>query len=101
MTVDLEALWYDPAKQVALPNEKWIRSPKMPQWAICLDPDALHYGWKMYECNGQWVSGATLQLHEVKGAMGKISLQEHWSLFQQLHETLTAAPAPPQAPGEG
>jgi len=48
---------YVAAGSVPLPNEKWIRSPKQRDYAICLDPGSAHPGWLMLEgWNDNWVS---------------------------------------------
>lgn len=69
---------------VELPNENWIRGTKQPDWAICLDPANRFYGWKMYERNGNWVSGARLTGEDVVKAMSMPALREHWPKFQAL-----------------
>jgi len=51
---------------LALPNMNWVRSPVMPDWALCLYPEADFFGWKMYELNGKWISGGKLTLNEVQ-----------------------------------
>ena len=50
-----------------LPNDRWIRSAKMPEYAINLDPDSLFFGWKMVEgeCYKKWVSVAQLKTNEI------------------------------------
>lgn len=60
---------------IELPNELWIRSTKMPEWAICLDPDDRFFGWKMFEHpDGRWVSGGALSREEVIRAKEKPEL---------------------------
>lgn len=71
---------------IDLPTENWVRSPKMPDWALCLDPAWVHYGWKMYECNGNWVSGHRLTNEEIEQALTMESLEEHWPKFRLLLE---------------
>lgn len=72
------------SKRVPLPNSNWVRSTKMPKWAICLDPSARHYGWKMAEYDGRWVSGGELSLGEIEWALNEPTLAEHHHLFQAL-----------------
>jgi hypothetical protein len=71
---------------IELPNENWVRGQKQPDWSLCLDPANTFYGWKMYECNGNWVSGNRLTGEEVVKAMSMPSLREHWPKFQALLE---------------
>ena len=73
--------------RVPLPNDRWVRSPVMPEWAICLDNTSTFYGWKVYECNGQWVSGSALKASEIQSALGKQSLKKYWTLFSELLES--------------
>jgi hypothetical protein len=60
-----------------LPSKMWVRSTKMPEWAICLDPAHSHYGWKMLENPDgvNWVSQTRLTLTEVRR-------------MQQMHDLL-------------
>lgn len=69
---------------IDLPNDQWVRSHTKHDWALCLNPRDAFYGWKMYECNGNWVSGARLTIDEVQTALGKVSLREHWPKFETL-----------------
>jgi hypothetical protein len=69
---------------IDLPNENWIRATKRPDWALCLDSNNSFYGWKMYEMNGYWVSGARLTAEEIVKAMGMPALAAHWSKLQAL-----------------
>lgn len=71
-----------------LPNEKWIRSPLRADWAVCLDPEARHFGWKMFECNGAWVSGAEIGLKEARWVLKQQHLSALWPLMQPLIDKL-------------
>jgi hypothetical protein len=57
-----------PPREVPLPNDKWLRSEKLSNWAVCLDPEDRFFGWKMYEnADGEhWVSGAALTDDEAR-----------------------------------
>ena len=72
--------------QLSLPSDKWVRSTKKRGWALCLDPAYSHYGWKMYECNGQWVSGAEISNDEIMDVLQgeHAQLQAHADLFDAL-----------------
>lgn len=76
--------YYPERSPVPLPNDKWIRSTKKPNWALCLDKENRMYGWKMYELNGGWVSGSALSMSEVEIALQSDSLQVHRELFEGL-----------------
>lgn len=73
-------------ERTPLPSDKWIRSPKKPGWALCLDPAYAHYGWKLYECNGQWVSGCLLTDDEIMDVLQgeHPALWEHYDKFDAL-----------------
>ncbi len=79
---------------VDLPNDNWIRSDKQPNWSVCLDPADRFYGWKMYECNGNWVSGQKLTAEECEFAeeceyaLNCGPLREEWPKFQRLLDDL-------------
>ena len=76
---------------IKLPNDKWVRSTKLPQWALCLDPQARHYGWKMYEGPEGWVSGSALTLYEIRNGLTKEDLRAFWPDLQALLEHRTTA----------
>lgn len=60
---------------VPLPNEKWIRSPKQPDYAICLDPEASHPGWLMLEgWDDNWVSVRRFSDEDLHELISKIVL---------------------------
>lgn len=40
---------HTPSGSVALPNDKWVRSPKQKDYALCFDPANKHEGWIMLE----------------------------------------------------
>lgn len=73
---------------IELPNDQWVRSTKQPNWALCLEPANRFYGWKMYECNGRWVSGAKLTRDEVDTALTLAELHEHKQKLAALRSTL-------------
>jgi len=73
---------------VDLPNENWIRSEQQSEWAVCLDQTARFYGWKMYECNGDWVSGQKLTVEEAEYALSCGPLRQHWPKFQSFLDHL-------------
>jgi len=62
----------------------------MPNWALCLDPEADFFGWKMYECNGKWISGGKLTLREVQSCMERThaDLIPHLDKFEKLEAKL-------------
>lgn len=75
---------------IDLPNDQWIRSHKMSEWALCMDPQNRFYGWKCKAVNGQWVSQEALTDADIENALGKVSLREHWPKFEALrasHQT--------------
>lgn len=74
--------------ELALPNDKWIRSYKPPGWAICLDPADRFYGWKMYECNDEWVSGDKITIDEIDTVLTRESLRDHWPKLKALRDHL-------------
>jgi hypothetical protein len=77
---------------VELPNANWIRSEQRPDWSVCLDPENRFYGWKMFECNGNWASSAKLTASEVEYALICGPLRPHWPKFEQLAAHLKGTP---------
>lgn len=73
---------------VELPNDKWIRATQQPNWSVCLDPESRYYGWKLYECNGNWVTGGKVSEDDCQYALALGPLREHWPKFQALLEHL-------------
>lgn len=75
---------------IDLPNMNWVRSPVKPDWALCLDPEADFFGWKMYECNGNWVSSEKLTLNEVQTCLSRTpdDLIPHIARLVDLKEKL-------------
>lgn len=75
---------------IDLPNDNWVRSPKQPNWALCLDPAAKCFGWKMYEnvAYQQWATGTPLTPAEVDKALLNNTLQKHWPQLKQLRDRL-------------
>jgi hypothetical protein len=51
-----EARQSEQLNELALPNDQWLRSPKKPEFSICLDQERQFFGWVMQSINGQWVS---------------------------------------------
>lgn len=84
---------------IDLPNDNWIRSEMRPEWSVCLDPANSFCGWKMYECNGKWVSGQKLTEDECEYALNCGPLREHWPKFQALIDRLRQ-PAPTVGDGQ-
>ncbi len=52
---------------IELPNDKWLRNPKMPEYAICFDQEHAFFLWKMVEneAYGTWTSVAALTPEEL------------------------------------
>lgn len=69
---------------IDLPNDQWIRSHTMMDWALCMDPQDRFYGWKCRAINGRWVSQGELTAEDIENAIGKVSLREHWPKFEAL-----------------
>lgn len=69
---------------LALPNEHWVRGTRRPDWSICLDPANPFYGWKMYACNGHWVSGTRLTMAEAMRMANITDLLDHWPALDAL-----------------
>lgn len=57
---------------IDLPNSKWVRSPKMPEYAVCMDPQDRFFGWKMMENPDgvHWTSVGKMSLEEAIKAEG-------------------------------
>ena len=53
---------------VELPNDQWLRSPRLPEYAICLDPSNRFYGWMMVEneAHKTWSSVSRLSVIDVE-----------------------------------
>lgn len=69
---------------VPLPNERWFRSPKLQEHAICLDPHHTHYGWLMVEgWADNWVPCRRLTTDEMRDLVAMAKQQ-----VQQLKEQL-------------
>jgi hypothetical protein len=48
---------YTEPGSVPLPNDGWMRSPKLKEHAICLEQGHAHFGWLMIEgWDGHWVA---------------------------------------------
>lgn len=60
--------------RLTLPNEQWLRSPKMPEYAICFDPADPFFLWKMVEneAYGTWTSVAALTPEEMVELVAKV-----------------------------
>lgn len=71
---------------IELPNSSWLRSTKMPEYALCLDPNDEFFGWKMKEYNNRWVSIEKLSLDEIKSVMKKQGCQSHLKQLKILYE---------------
>jgi len=55
-----------PAGSVPLPNDKWVRSPKQKDYALCLDPNHEHAGWLLLEgWSDHWVPVRRLTFEEL------------------------------------
>ena len=82
----------DEPKRVPLPNHRWVRSPKQPDWALNLDKDSEFFGWKMKEQAGKWVSQEGLSLKDINDALesGSHELQQYRLLLKLLRNKLGA-----------
>ncbi len=74
---------------VALPNNKWIRSPKKPEYAVCLDKQNKFYGWKTIESitYDDWRGIARLTREELIKATKKPAFKDH---LIELNDLLNA-----------
>ncbi len=72
---------------VELPNSDWIRSPKMPNYAVCLDRNNRFFGWKMTECNGNWTSVGKLTPEELVKAGRSHDFAAHLEQLSELMPT--------------
>jgi hypothetical protein len=58
---------HTPSGSVELPNDRWMRSPKIRDYAICLDPENRHAGWLLLEGWGNnWVPVRALSLFDLE-----------------------------------
>lgn len=69
-----------------LPNANWLRSPKKPEYAVCLDLEDECFGWIMLETQTGWESVRKLTLDEVEQAMlEKPDFSGHIPQLRTLH----------------
>lgn len=77
-------------QRVPLPNANWIRSEKMPEYAINLDPESRFFGWKMREHAGsQWVSVLPMRIADVCKCFKYAAFANHHDRLADLLEKLT------------
>lgn len=76
-------------KRVPLPSKLWVRSTKMPEWAINLDPESIHYGRKMREWGGEWIWRELLTFEEIAWALQEPELAEYRQHLLALQEFRT------------
>lgn len=71
---------------IPLPNENWLRSPLLPTYALCLDPSAAFFGWKMVENEAYkgWESVSKLTEAEVVAAITYPSCATHVEQLTKL-----------------
>lgn len=71
---------------IPLPNENWLRSPLLPTYALCLDPSAPYFGWKMVEDEvyRRWVGVSKLEEAEVIAAISYPSCSTHVEQLTKL-----------------
>lgn len=52
---------------IPLPNDKWLRSSKMPNWALCFDSSSPYFLHKMCEdfASGTWIKSDVLTQEEL------------------------------------
>lgn len=76
---------------VEIPNDNWIRSIKKPEYAVCLDPDSIFFGWKMLEDNEckEWIVSGRLDRCEIIKAMCREDFKNHLKQLTLLLENLS------------
>lgn len=69
---------------IDLPNTNWVRSTKMPSYAVCLDPQSDFFGYKMVESGDRWVVVSALKPKEVSFALHSVDFENHQQQLRQL-----------------
>lgn len=70
-----------------LPNENWIRSPKIQEYAICLDKTTASFGWKMKEHpDGGWITVSEMTLEDIAFCIRNPSFDNHKTQLSELME---------------
>ena len=75
-------------ERVELPNSRWVRSPKKPEWSICLDMVDDFFGWLFCEVNGKWVSKYKMTVEDINYSLENIDRVEQFKPFVEEFKIL-------------